>query len=113
MSPLRSRLCVSLSYTCRMSLSQIQYFVAVAEEGTVGKAASRLAISQPPLTRQIRMLEDELGTPLFTRGPKGMSLLPAGERFLVHAVRILAEVNAARRTVFCSEVRRPQAHLSS
>jgi len=90
-----------------MSLSQIQYFVAIAEEGTVGKAAARLAISQPPLTRQLRLLEEELGTALFARGPKGMALLPAGERFLVHALRILAEVNAARRTVFCS--REPSA----
>jgi len=86
-----------------MSLAQIQYFVAVAEEGTLSKAALRLAVSQPPLTRQIRLLEDELGALLFQRGPRGMSLLPAGERFLVHAQRVLAELAAARTTVFCSE----------
>jgi len=80
-----------------VSLSQIEYFVAVAEEGHMGRAAARLHISQPPLTRQIRSLEDELGAPLFERTPRGMSLLPTGERFLSHARRVLDEVDAARR----------------
>jgi DNA-binding transcriptional LysR family regulator len=78
-----------------VSLQQIKYFVAVAEEGHVGRAARRLHISQPPLTRQIRSLEDELTTPLFRRTPRGMRLLPAGEVFLAHAKRILAAVDEA------------------
>ena len=78
-----------------VSLAQLRYFVAVAEEEHIGRAALRLHVSQPPLTRQIRSLEDELGTPLFERTPRGMKLLPAGRVFLRHARRVLEEVDAA------------------
>jgi len=80
-----------------MSLAQIETFVAVVETGNVTRAADRLRIAQPALSRQIRGLEDELGTPLFARTSRGMTLLPEGERFLEHARRILDEVAAARR----------------
>ena len=82
-----------------VSLTHIQSFVAVAEEGHVGRAARRLHLTQPPLSRHILALEDELGAPLFERTPRGMRLLPAGEAFLTHARRILAEVDAAVHTV--------------
>ncbi|XXF76947.1 LysR family transcriptional regulator [Myxococcaceae bacterium GXIMD 01537] len=82
-----------------MSLTQIESFVAVAEEGHVGRAARRMHLTQPPLSRHILALEDTLGTQLFERTPRGMRLLPAGEAFLQHARRILAEVDAARLTV--------------
>ena len=82
-----------------MSLTHIQSFVAVAEEGHVGRAARRLHLTQPPLSRHILALEDELGAPLFERTPRGMRLLPAGETFLRHARHILAQVDAAVRDV--------------
>ncbi len=93
-------LCGRAALTCRtVSLTHIQSFVAVAEEGHVGRAARRLHLTQPPLSRHILALEDELGTPLFERTPRGMRLLPAGEAFLLHARRILAEVDTAVITV--------------
>lgn len=82
-----------------MSLTQLESFIAVAEEGHVGRAARRLHISQPPLSRQIRRLEDELGAPLFARTPRGMTLLPSGERFLARAREVLEAVERARDTV--------------
>lgn len=82
-----------------VSLTQLQSFVAVAEEGHVGRAARRLHLTQPPLSRHILALEDELGARLFERTHSGMRLLPAGEAFLLHARRILAEVDEAVLTV--------------
>jgi DNA-binding transcriptional LysR family regulator len=82
-----------------VSLSQIQYFVAVAEEGHVGRAALGLRIAQPAVSRQIRRLEEELGTALFVRTPRGMKLSSPGELFLEHARTILGAVSAAERDV--------------
>jgi DNA-binding transcriptional LysR family regulator len=81
-----------------MSLVQLESFVAVAEEEHVGRAAIRLRMSQPPLTRRIRSLEDELGVELFERTARGMRLRPEGERFLHHARDILERVEEVRRT---------------
>ena len=82
-----------------MSLAQIRYFVAVAEEGTVNGAAARLRIAQPAVSRQIRALEDELGAALFHRTPAGMRLSTEGRVFLEHGLEILARLDGAARAV--------------
>ena len=82
-----------------VSLAQIEYFVVVAEEGHVGRAAQRLHVAQPAISRQIRKLEDELRAPLFLRTSRGMRLSDAGTVFLGHAREILAGVEAARGAV--------------
>ena len=86
-------------YAWRVSLSQIEYFVAVAEEGHVGRAAERLRVAQPAVSRQIRKLEDELRSELFLRTPRGMRLSEAGVVFLGHARGILDGIRAARDAV--------------
>jgi DNA-binding transcriptional LysR family regulator len=79
-----------------VSLAQIEYFVAVAESGHVGRAAEKLHVAQPAVSRQIRKLEDELGAELFDRTPRGMKLSSAGMLFLEHARTILERVERAR-----------------
>ena len=78
-----------------MELRQIRYFVAVAEELNVRQAAARLHLSQPPLSRQIHNLEDEVGTKLFVRSKSGMRLTEAGYTFLKEARSILSQSQRA------------------
>jgi len=92
-----------------VSLAQIRYFVAVAEEGNVGRAAVRLRVAQPALSRQIRSLEDELGARLFERTPRGMVLAPPGEVFLGRARRILGEIDDAASAVRAASVSTPSS----
>jgi LysR family hca operon transcriptional activator len=79
-----------------MELRHLRYFVAVAEEGSVTLAAQRrLHTAQPSLSRQLRDLEAEVGTPLLVRRVRGVELTVAGQAFLDHARLALAQVEAA------------------
>jgi DNA-binding transcriptional LysR family regulator len=78
-----------------MELRHLRYFVAVGEEQHYGRAASRLRVAQPALSRQIQDLEAEVGFKLFERLPRGVKLSAAGKLFLEDARRILQEVNEA------------------
>jgi DNA-binding transcriptional LysR family regulator len=78
-----------------MELRHLRYFVAVGEEQHYGRAASRLRVAQPALSRQIQDLEAELGFKLFERLPRGVKLSAAGKQFLQDARRILQEVTEA------------------
>src|SRR5580658_5608336 len=78
-----------------MELRHLRYFVAVGEEQHYRRAASRLRVAQPALSRQIQDLEAEVGFKLFERLPRGVKLSAAGKQFLQDARRILQEVNEA------------------
>jgi DNA-binding transcriptional LysR family regulator len=92
-----------------IGLHHLRYFVAVAEEGSMSRAADRLLIAQPSLSAQIRYLEDHLGTQLFRRHPRGVELTRAGSLFLVEARKAIQAADAAvavARMVSRSEVGR-------
>ncbi|KQP47631.1 LysR family transcriptional regulator [Pseudorhodoferax sp. Leaf274] len=72
-----------------MELRHLRYFIAVAETGSLSRAAEKLFIAQPPLSVQIRQLEEEMGTPLFVRHPKGVRLTAAGEALMPEARALL------------------------
>ena len=78
------------------TLRQLQYFVAVCEDGTISGAAHTLAISQSAVTEAIKGLESDLGVNLFDRHPRGLNITHKGHQFLRHATSILSGVSDAR-----------------
>ncbi|WDS37217.1 LysR family transcriptional regulator [Pseudoxanthomonas sp.] len=78
-----------------MELRHVRYFLLVAEELNFTRAAARAGIGQPPLSQQIRVLEEEIGAPLFLRTPKGAELTEAGQAFLPEAQALLAQADVA------------------
>jgi DNA-binding transcriptional LysR family regulator len=82
-----------------MELRHLRYFVAVAEEENVTRAAERLHVSQPPLSRQIRDLEEELSVTLFERTARTVRLTTAGKLFLEESRAVLQRVEAAMQSV--------------
>lgn len=80
-----------------MDIRHLRYFLAVADAGQMTAAAATLAIQQPPLSQQIRALEDEVGMRLFARHPKGVSLTDAGRAFEPDARRLVGAFDAFQR----------------
>src|SRR3954467_6846865 len=78
-----------------LEVRQLRYFIAVAEELHFGRAAERLAMAQPPLSRAIRDLERQLGVDLFVRTTRQVALTPTGETLLIDARVALDAVAAA------------------
>ena len=82
-----------------MVLRQLEYLVALAREKHFGRAAEACHVSQPTLSAAIRLLEEDLGTPIVERGHRFVGLTPQGRVAVEHAQRILAEAESLRRSL--------------
>ena len=83
-----------------MELRQLNYFIAVAEERHFGRAAKRLHMAQPPLSQQIRQLEEQLGVKLLDRTTRRVDLTPAGQELLDRGRQIINEVETLKADVY-------------
>ncbi len=95
------------------TLRQVRYFVAVAESGSISRAARQLSVSQSAVTEAVKALEAELGAPLVERSGRGVSLTHRGQVFLRHASRILAAVADASRTLPGGHAPAGELHLGA
>ncbi|TNE39050.1 MAG: LysR family transcriptional regulator [Alphaproteobacteria bacterium] len=82
-----------------MDIYQLRYFLAIVETNNFSRAAERAFVSQPTLSAGIKKLETELGTSLFNREARNISLTEAGRRFLPHARTVIYECNAAKQEI--------------
>ncbi|HDV6334955.1 TPA: LysR substrate-binding domain-containing protein [Klebsiella michiganensis] len=82
-------------FSQRIRLRHLHTFVAVAQQGTLGRAAETLNLSQPALSKTLNELEQLTGTRLFERGRLGAQLTLVGEQFLTHAIKVLDALNTA------------------
>lgn len=82
-----------------METRRLRYFLQIAEEGSMGRAASVLGIAQPALTRQVRLLEESLGVPLFIRSQRGMQLTEDGEQLRAAIKKPMREIELALQNV--------------
>ncbi|HIE5387806.1 TPA: LysR substrate-binding domain-containing protein [Enterobacter cancerogenus] len=94
-------------FSQRIRLRHLHTFVAVAQQGTLGRAAETLNLSQPALSKTLNELEQLTGTRLFDRGRLGAQLTLVGEQFLTHAVKVLDALNTAGQALNRKE---PQAN---
>lgn len=90
-------------FSQRIRLRHLHTFVAVAQQGTLGRAAETLNLSQPALSKTLNELEQLTGTRLFDRGRMGAHLTVVGEQFLTHAVRVLDALNTAGQALYHKE----------
>lgn len=97
----------NILFNQRIRLRHLHTFVAVAQQGTLGRAAETLSLSQPALSRTLNELEDLTGVRLFERGRLGAQLTTMGEQFLIHAVRVLDALNHAGQSFHAPRNDRP------
>jgi LysR family nitrogen assimilation transcriptional regulator len=86
-----------------MELRQLRYLLAVAEEGSITRAAQRVYVTQPALSQQLQLLERELGTALLDRSGRRVRLTPAGEILVRSAREVIRQLEEARTAGRCAD----------